>query len=140
MHVPHVAKRILLIDFSAAFDRVNYPIILYLLCTVLVQGFVLSILIPLPTNQPRHVMVKSLWSKMVNVVSGVTQVSALGTLLFLLYTSELFFILDNNPIAYADDPTLLSVVSSSGVRVTVAESMNRDVGKDGEECDLLWCN
>ena len=41
--------------------------------------------------------------------------------LSLLYTSELFSILENKLISYADDSTLVAVVPSPGVRVTVAE-------------------
>ena len=44
-------------------------------------------------------------------------------LLNLLYTSELFSILENKPISYGDDSTLMVVVPSPGVRVAVAESM-----------------
>ena len=46
--------------------------------------------------------------------------------MFLLYTSELFFILENKLIGYADDPTFTAVVPSPGVRVTVSEFLNRD--------------
>ena len=53
-----------------------------------------------------------------------------GSLLFLLYTSELFFILENKLIGYADDSTLMAVVPSPCVRVTVAESLV------SEWCDL----
>ena len=42
-----------------------------------------------------------------------------GPLLFLLYTSEFFSILENKLIGYADDSTLIAVVPSSGDRVTV---------------------
>ena len=50
-------------------------------------------------------------------------------LLFLLYTSDLFFILENKLISYADDSTLMAFVPSSGARVTVAESLIRDLGR-----------
>ena len=53
----------------------------------------------------QHVMVNVCRSKLVNVVSGVPQGSVLGPLLFLLYTSELFSILENTLIGYADDST-----------------------------------
>ena len=66
-------------------------------------------------------MVDGCRSKLVNVVSGVPQDSVLGSLLFLLYTLELFSILENKFIGYADDYTLLAVVPSPGVRVAVAE-------------------
>ena len=37
---------------------------------------------------------------------------------------------------YADDSTLMAVVPSPGVRVAVAESLIRDLGRDSEWCDL----
>ena len=81
-------------------------------------------------------MVNSCRSKLVNVVSGVPQGSVFGPLLFLLYTSELFSILENKLIGYADDSTLIAVVPSPGSRVTVAESLSRDLVKVCEWCDL----
>ena len=75
-------------------------------------------------------------SKLVNVVSGVPQGSVLGPLLFLLYTSKLFSILENKLIVYADDSTLMAVVPSPGVRVAVAESLIHDLKKVSEWCDL----
>ena len=39
-------------------------------------------------------------------------------------------------IGYADDSTLLSVVPSSGLRATVAESLKRDLSKVSEWCDI----
>ena len=64
------------------------------------------------------------------------QSSVLGPLLFRLYTSELFFILDDKLIGYADDSTLTAVVPSPGVRVSVAESLIRDLGRVREWCEL----
>ena len=64
----------------------------------------------------------------------MSQGSVLGPLLFLLYTSELFSILENKLIGYADNCTLMAVVPSPGV--TVAESLIRDLGRVSEWCDL----
>ena len=64
------------------------------------------------------------------------QGSVLGPFLFLLYTSELFSILENKLIGYADDSTLIAAVPSPGVRVTVAESLNRDLVRVNALCDL----
>ena len=75
-------------------------------------------------------------SKLVNVVSGVPQGSVLGPLLFLLYTLELFSILENKLIGYADDSTLVAVVPSPGARVMVAESLNCDLVRVNAWCDL----
>ena len=103
--------RIVQIDFSAAFDRVNHLGILYKLCSVGIGGFVLSILTQFLSNRAQQVIVDGCQSKLVNVVSRVPQGSVLGPLLF-LYTSELFSILENKLIGYADDSTLMAVVPS----------------------------
>ena len=66
------------------------------------------------------------------------QCSILGPLLFLLYTSELFSILENKLIGYADDSTLIAVVPFPGVRVTVAESLNRDLVKLQSSFSTAW--
>ena len=79
------------------------------------------------SNRSQHVMVDGYRSKLVNGVSRVSQGSVLGPLLFLLYITELFSILEDKLIGYADDYTSIAVVSSPGVRVTVAESLSRDL-------------
>ena len=60
----------------------------------------------------------------------------MGPLLFLLYTSKLFSILENKLIGYADDSTSMAIVPSQGVRVVVADSLIRDLGRVSEWCDL----
>ena len=96
----------------------------------------LFILTQFLSNRSQHVKVDGCPSKLFDVVSGVTQDSVLGPLLFLLYTSELFSILENKLIGYADDSTLMAVVPSLGVGVTVAESLIPDLGRVSEWCDL----
>ena len=76
--------RIVQIDFSAAFDRVNHLGILYKLCSVGIGGSVLSILTQFQSNRSQQVTVDGCRSKLVNIVSGVPQGSCLGPLLFLL--------------------------------------------------------
>ena len=56
--------------------------------------------------------------------------------MLLLYTSELFSFLENKLISYADDSTWMAVVRSPGVRVAAAESLNRDLGRVSEWCNL----
>ena len=67
----------------------------YELCSVGIGGSVLSILTHFLLDRSQYVMVDGCRSKLVNVVSDVPQGSILGPLLFLLYTSELFSILEN---------------------------------------------
>ena len=121
------------IDFSAAFDRVSHQGILYRLCSVGIGGSVLSILTQFLSNRSQ---VDGCWSKLVDVVSGVPQGSVFGQLLFLLYNSELFTIQENKLIGYADDSNLMAVVATPGFRVTVAESLIRELGRVSEWCDL----
>ena len=65
-------------------------------------------------------MVDGCHSKLVNVVSGVPQVSVLGQQFFLLYTAELFSIVENKLYGCANDSTLMAVVPSPGERVAVS--------------------
>ena len=67
----------------------------------------------------------------------MAQGSVLDPLLFLLCTSGLFSILENKLIGYAHDCTLMAVVPSPGVRVTVAESLIRSLGRVSEWCDFF---
>ena len=70
--------RIVHIDFSAAFDRVNHQGILFKLCSVGVGGSVLSVLTQFLSNRSQYVLVDGCRSKLVNVVSRVPQGSVLG--------------------------------------------------------------
>ena len=66
--------RIVQIDFSAAFDRVNHQGILYRLSSVGIGGSVLSVLTQFLYNRSQFVFLDGCRSKLVNVVSGVPQV------------------------------------------------------------------
>ena len=115
--------RIIQIDFSAVFDRVNHQGILYKLCSVGIGGSVLSILTQFLSNRSQQIMVDDCWSMLVNVMSELLQGSVLGPLLFLLSTLELFLsILENKLIDYAGDSTFIAVVTCPGIRVTVTDS------------------
>ena len=77
-------------------------------------GYILTQFI---SNRSQHVMVDGRRSKLVNVISGVPYDSVLGPLLFHLYTSELFSILENKMIGYADHSTLMAVVPSQATEL-----------------------
>ena len=91
------------INISAAFDVVNHQGILYRIYSVGIGGSVLSILTQFLSNRSQHVMVDGCRNKLVDVVSGVPQGCVLGLLLFILCTLEVFVMLENKLIGYADD-------------------------------------
>ena len=94
----------------------------------------LSVLTQFLSHESQYVVVDGSRSKLVNVVSGVPQGSVLGPLLFLLYTAELFSVVENKLYSYADDSTLVAVVPAPGERVAVSE-FNRDLNRVS-----VWCN
>ena len=101
------------INCSATFEKVKHQEIHFKLCSVGTGWFVLSVLSIFETvfsDQSQYVVVDGCWSNLINVVSGVPQGSIIGPLLFLLFTSELFHILENKLYAYADDSTVVPVV------------------------------
>ena len=102
---------------GAAFDRVNHQGIPYKLRSVGIGGSVLSVLTQFLSDRSQHVMVDGCRSKLVNVVSGVPQGSVLGQLLYLLYTSDLFSVLENKLIGYTDDSTLIPLCLPQGLEL-----------------------
>ena len=75
-------------------------------------------------------------SKLVNLVLGVPQGSVLDPQLFLLYTVELFSIVENKLYGYVDDSTLVAVVPSPAQRIDATESINRNLIRVSVWCDL----
>ena len=108
--------------------------ILYKHCSVDIGDSVFSILTQFLSNRSQHVPVDGCQSKLVNVVSGVPQVSVSGP--FTPAHLGAFSILENTLIGYADDSTLMAVVPSPGVRITVTESMISDICRVSKWCDL----
>ena len=72
------------------------------------------------------------------IVSGMPQGSVLGPLLFILYTSAMFELLENRLYAYGDDSLLLAVVCKPADRPAVAGSLYRDLARIQEWCNH-WC-
>ena len=59
----------------------------------------------------------------------------LGPLLFIIYTTKLFELVENRLFANADDSTLLAVVRNPAERPAVAASLKRDLAKIQERCN-----
>ena len=121
--------RMLGLDFSAAFDHVNHKALIFKLRQLGVGGPFLGILTEFLSNRLQRVVVVGQFNDYRGVVLGVPQGSVLGPLLFILYTHDVWFGLENMLVSYADDTTLLACIPSLNMRSDVTESLNRD---------LLW--
>ena len=126
------------LDFSAAFDRVSHSALLFKFKFIGIGGSVLSICTEFLSVRRQIVVVDGAASKWIPTISGVAQGSVLGPLLFILYTSKMFELVENRPFSNADDSTLLAVVRTSADRPAVAASLNRDYASIQEWCNH-WC-
>ena len=82
--------RIIQLDFSAAFDMVSRCGLLYKVKSIGVGGQFLSIVSEFLSDRRQRPRLDGKVSESVDVVSGVSQASILGPLLFILYPSKIF--------------------------------------------------
>ena len=86
------------------------------------------------SNRRQRVVVDGATSEWIPIDSGVPQGGVLGPLLFILYSSEMFELVENRPYAYAEDSTLVEVVRKPPERPAVAPFLNRDMARFQEWC------
>ena len=129
----HEAK-IVQIDFSAAFDRVNNKGLLFKLKSVGIGGSIFSVIHQFLTDRKQCVSVDAILSSFLVVVSGVPQSSAFGSLLFILYTADLFSVVCNLLVGFADDATLISIAQHPANRVAVSNSLQCNINKISGWC------
>ena len=118
------------LHFSAAFDKVSHSGLLFKLNSISAGGSVLSNCREFLCNRRQRVVVDGASSEWIPIVSGVPQGSVLGPLLFILYTSEIFELIENRLYVYADALKLLVVVRKPEDRPAVAASFNRNLAID----------
>ena len=120
--------------YCIAIDRMSHSSLLFKLKSICVGGRVLSICREFISIRRQRVVVDSATSECIPIVSGVPQGNVLGPLLFILYNSEVFELVENWLYAYADDSTLLAVACKLADRPAVAASLDRI-----QECNNHWC-
>ena len=90
------------------------------------------------SDHRQRVVVDDAASQWIPIILCMPQGSVLGPLLFIIYTSEMFELVENRLFAYADDSTLLAVIRKPVDRLAVAASHNRDLARI-QECCNDWC-
>ena len=132
------------LDFGAAFDSANHKALIFKLRQLGVGGPFLSILTEFLAYRLPWVVVDGRFNDYKNVISGVPQGSVLGPLLFILYTHDMWFGLENMLVSYADDATLLARIPSPNMKSHITEPLNRGLSKISTRCNLwgmrLNCN
>ena len=119
--------RLIQLDFSAAFDRVNHRALIHQLQCLGIGGSFQNICREFLSDRRQTVVVDGSVSSSVKIISGVPQGSVLGPILFILYTNGLFTITDNKFVGYADDSTLVAVIPKPPDRPRVEAYILRDL-------------
>ena len=98
----------------------------------------LSICTKFLSDRKQKVVIDGAASECIPIMSGMPQGSLFCPLLFILYTSEMFELVENRLFAYSDDSTLLAAVRKLTDRSAVAAYLNRDLARIQELCNY-WC-
>ena len=125
-------------DLSAAFDMVSHSGLLLKLKSNGVGGSVLPIYREFYSNSRQIVVVDGVTSECIPIVFGVPMGSVSGPLMLILYTSDMFELVENRLYAHADDSTLLAVVRRPADGPAVTASLTRDSARIQEWCNH-WC-
>lgn len=99
----------LFIDFSKAFDCIEYSLLLAKLWRYGIRGIAYKLIKSFLSNRKQYVVHNKQKSDLGNITIGVPQGSCLGPLLFIIFVNDLFYLLKNlcNIVQYADDTALV---------------------------------
>ena len=121
-----------LLDFSKAFDTLNHSMMLAVLHYIGLGPLSLKLFENYLYRRKQRVVLDADVSGAAELVSGVPQGSALGPLLYTIYTSQMLFFgnLSSNFHMYADDTQMYKSFSMSDVQVSL-DGINRDLESFG---------
>ena len=95
------------VDFSKAFDTVNYSILIDKLHHYGIRGNALELFRSYLSDRSQYVSYNGVRSSTKSITCGVAQGSILGSLLFLIYINDLYNVCrDSVPMLFADDTNL----------------------------------
>jgi len=129
---------VIYIDFSKAFDVVQHDKLFAKLRAFGIDGTLLTWIINLFANRTFQTRINDLLSAVRNLLSGVTQGSTIGPLMFLIYVNDLIELLNTYDITvkfFADDVKLYVKVSSPNDVVELDKALSALVSW-ADECQL----
>ena len=124
--------RIVQINFSSTFDKVNHQGILCKFCSVGINSWFCFFYTD--TASLHLVDYSKLWCTVVGAHRLALCLECSRKVFWARHCSSCTPFLENKLIGYADDSTVMAVVTSSGIRVAFAKSMNCDIVKVSEWC------
>ena len=114
------------LDFSRAFDTINYDILLAILHYIGLSENAIQLFSNYLRNRGQYVLLNNNKSNFMNLKTGVPQGSILGPLLFTIYTSNLVNLKYSKIHLYADDTQLYQSFSASDIH-TASLQINEDL-------------
>ncbi len=113
VEIPGTLVRIVFIDFSKAFDRVNHHILLGKLREHEVPEFIVSWLASFLCNRNQRVKIGNIQSNWCHIKAGVPQGTLIGPVAFLIHINDLQTCVNN--IKYVDDASMWEGCHVSGI-------------------------
>ena len=102
-----LCSRLILIDYSKAFDCVDIPLLIRKLRVIGLKDRFIRWFQSYLTGRSQYTEYNGTMSDKINITHGVPQGSVLGPLLYLIYTFDIKYIAENDSFQFADDTSLL---------------------------------
>ena len=129
-----VAIDAIIIDFSKAFDLVPHDRLLRKLAASGVDSRVVVWVREFLVGRTQRVRVGGRLSKEVKINSGVPQGSVLGSIIFLVYVSDIWRNVDSNIRLFADDFLIYRKITNKND----IENLQKDLDTLGGMCSSKW--
>ncbi len=132
------------LDFAKAFDKVPHERLLQKLSSYGINGNMHSWVRSFLTGRKQRVTCNGAYSKWQEVLSGISQGSVLGLILFVLYVNDMPEAVQSTIKLFADDTKVFRGIKSTVDFVTLQEDLNQatsyKLGQEPGNCLLTPAN